>query len=94
MWRESFRALCSRLAGEGRPVRVHVKHDSGMGRLGERDPDRVVELARACAEDSAIELAGVWTHLATADEDDTSYLEEQLASFAAVAERVREFEPG
>ncbi|CAN5577543.1 alanine racemase [soil metagenome] len=95
VWRESFRALCSRLAGEGAPpARVHVKHDSGMGRLGERDPDAVVELARACAEDPAIELAGIWTHLATADEDDTAFMAEQLASFSAVVERVREFEPG
>ena len=98
VWRESFRALCSRLAGEGAPVRVHVKHDSGMGRLGERDPDEVVELARACAEDPGIELAGVWTHLATADEvrdeDGSAFMAEQLASFAAVAERVREIEPG
>jgi len=99
VWSESFRALCSQLGGEGSPpVRVHVKHDSGMGRLGERDPDAVVELARACAEDPGIELAGVWTHLATADEDKdedaTSFMAEQLASFAAVAERVREIEPG
>lgn len=93
VWRESFRALCSRLAGEGAPVRVHVKHDSGMGRLGERDPEAVVELARACAEDPRLELAGVWTHLATADEDDTSYMASQLAAFGAVAERVREFAP-
>ena len=94
VWRESFRALCSRLAGEGSPVRVHVKHDSGMGRLGERDPDTVVELARACAEDPGIELAGIWTHFATADEVDTAFMAEQLASFASVADRVREIEPG
>ncbi len=95
VWCESFMALCSRLAGEsGPPVRVHIKHDSGMGRLGERDPDTVVELARACADDPHLELAGVWTHFATADEDDGAYLARQLASFAAVAERVRAIEPG
>ena len=39
VWREGFRELCSRVAAElGRPARVHVKLDSGMGRLGERDP--------------------------------------------------------
>ncbi len=93
VWSESFRALCSRLAGDGGPIRVHVKHDSGMGRLGKRDPDAVVELARACADDPGLELAGVWTHLATADDDDTTFMSEQLAAFAAVAERVREIEP-
>jgi alanine racemase len=94
VWKESFRQLCSRLGESDRPVRVHVKHDSGMGRLGERNPDQVVELARACSEDPNLKLAGVWTHFATADEDDASYLEQQLADFRQVAERVREIEPG
>ena len=47
VWREGFRELCSRVAGEPGAGRVHVKHDSGMGRLGERDPAALVELARA-----------------------------------------------
>ena len=94
IWRPRFADLCSQLAAErGVPARVHVKHDSGMGRLGERDPDAVVELARRCASDEALVLAGIWTHLATADEDDPGYMREQLRSFAAVAERVRELEP-
>ncbi|MGH2782567.1 MAG: alanine racemase, partial [Thermoleophilaceae bacterium] len=93
--RPRFADLCSRLAAErGRPARVHVKHDSGMGRLGERDPDAVVELARRCAGDEHLELAGIWTHLATADEDDPAFMRRQLAAFAAVAARVREIEPG
>src|SRR4051812_42832336 len=71
VWREGFRELCSRVAGErGRNARVHVKLDSGMGRLGERDPEALVELARACAFDEHLELVGVWTHFATADEPD------------------------
>ncbi len=94
VWRPRFAELCSSLAAErGRPARVHVKHDSGMGRLGERDPDAVVELARRCAGDEGLALAGIWTHLATADEDDPGYMQRQLDSFAAVAERVREIEP-
>ncbi len=95
VWREGFREVCSRLAGErGRPARVHVKLDSGMGRLGERDPDALVELARTCAADGNIELVGVWTHFATADEPDDDFLSEQLAAFRPVAEAVRELAPG
>ena len=95
VWREGFVGLCSRRAAErGETVRVHVKHDSGMGRLGERDPETVVELARRCAEDPGLELAGVWTHFATADEEDDGYLREQLDAFRPVAERVRGLSPG
>ncbi len=95
IWREGFRELCSRAAAElGRMARVHVKLDSGMGRLGERDPAKLIELARACHDDQRLELAGVWTHFATADEEGDAYLGEQLAAFTPVADAVRELAPG
>jgi alanine racemase len=94
IWREGFRKLCSRVAGElGQTAAVHVKLDSGMGRLGERDPVTLIELARACASDNVLELAGVWTHFATADEPGDEYLAEQLAAFRPVADAVREIAP-
>ncbi len=90
VWREGFRRLLSdRARAQGRPARVHVKHDSGMGRLGNPDPAEVLALARACAEDPNLELAGVWTHLATADEPGSAFFDEQLDRFAAVAAAVR-----
>ena len=94
VWQEGFRELCSRAAAElGRMARVHVKLDSGMGRLGERDPAKLIELARACHDDQRLELAGVWTHFATADEEGDAYLGEQLAAFTPVADAVREIAP-
>ena len=72
----------ARARAQGRPARVHVKHDSGMGRLGNRDAGAVLALARACAEDPDLELAGVWTHFATADEPESDFFDEQLRRFA------------
>jgi alanine racemase len=60
-----------------------------MGRLGERDPAAVTELARAVAASDAVDLAGFWTHFATADEDDPGFLDEQLTRFLEVAEPLR-----
>ncbi|MEZ5077438.1 MAG: alanine racemase [Solirubrobacterales bacterium] len=95
VWREPFRALLAdRARALGEPVRVHVKYDSGMGRLGSRDPEQVLALARACAADPDLELAGVWTHLATADELDSDFFEEQLDRFDRVAAAVRAEFPG
>ena len=52
VWREGFRSLLAdRARAQGRPARVHVKHDSGMGRLGNPDPTEVMALARACDEE-------------------------------------------
>jgi alanine racemase len=65
-----------------------------MGRLGTREQGEVLELARACAADPDLELAGVWTHLATADEPDSDFFDEQLDRFDEVAAAVRAEHPG
>jgi alanine racemase len=90
VWHEDFCTLAAtRARAQGRPVRVHVKHDSGMGRLGNRDPEAVIALARSCAEHPNLDLAGLWTHFATADEPESGFFEEQLERFAAVAAAVK-----
>jgi alanine racemase len=91
-----FDLVATRARALGRPARVHVKHDSGMGRLGVFDGEEVVRLARAVAADADLELAGVWTHFATADGpgDDDGYFFEQLDRFEPVAEAVHAEHPG
>jgi alanine racemase len=70
-WREDFVAALPDGVG------VHVKLDTGMGRLGTRDPDEASRVVVAAGS----RLAGLMTHFATADEDDQSFLDEQLARF-------------
>jgi alanine racemase len=97
VWRPGFVRFAAGLArAAGRPARVHVKHDSGMGRLGEPDPEAVLALAAECAADPSLELAAVWTHFATADEPQTDdgYFAQQLERFTALAGRVRAEHPG
>ena len=97
VWGEGFRALlAARARAMGRPARVHIKHDSGMGRLGTFDPAEVLALARACDADPYLQVAGVWTHFATADEpdDDEGYFFEQLDRFESVAAAMRAEFPG
>ena len=90
VWHEGFRRMAAdRARAQGRPARVHVKYDSGMGRLGNPDPAEVLALARACDADPDLELGGVWTHFATADEPDSDFFDEQLDRFSAVAEAVK-----
>jgi alanine racemase len=89
-WREDFlRLLAARAQAQGRPAKVHVKHDSGMGRLGTPDPDEVKRLVAICEAEDGLRLAGVWTHFATADEADSDYFDEQLRRFAPLAEEVK-----
>ena len=59
VWREGFRELVAdRAAALGLRPRVHVKYDTGMGRLGERDPEVVMAICDAVASDPHLELAG------------------------------------
>ncbi len=95
VWRaEALEEVAERAAMFGFRPRVHVKYDSGMGRLGAREPFAVVRLADAVQIDDRVELAGVWTHFATADEDDEGYLREQLERFRQVASPIKERHPG
>jgi alanine racemase len=94
VWRPEFLALIAKRASAvGRPARVHVKYDTGMGRLGQRDPGVVASLVAECADDDRVELVGLWTHLATADEPGSGYLDEQLARFRELAEPLKAEHP-
>jgi alanine racemase len=66
-----------------RPVRAHLKVDTGMHRVGVQ-PDDAVELARSIADEPALDLRSVFTHCAVADEPGNPFTGEQLARFDAV----------
>ncbi len=67
--------------------RVHVKVDTGMGRIGV-PPDDAARVVSKLERAPNVEIAGVWTHLATSDEPDVSYAGEQLDRFAEVIAEV------
>jgi alanine racemase len=91
VWRAGFLDLVRARAGaRGNRPRVHVKYDTGMGRLGERDSDVVAALVEAAAEADEVVLAGLWTHFATADELDSTFFDEQLERFRELAVPLRE----
>jgi alanine racemase len=66
-----------------RPVRVHLKVDTGMHRVGVAPADAVA-LARTVAEQPALELRSVFTHCAVADEPGNPFTSRQLERFQAV----------
>ena len=95
VWRHEFlRIVAARAAAQGRRAKVHVKYDTGMGRLGTPDPKEVKALADVCEAGPDLNLAGVWTHFATADELDDEYFGEQLGRFAPLAGEIKAAHPG
>jgi alanine racemase len=80
-WREDFvDAIAARARHIGVGAGVHVKLDTGMGRLGTRDPLAATRVAEAVTVAPELRLAGAMTHFATAD-DDPDFMAEQLARF-------------
>jgi alanine racemase len=78
-WHESHvKAVAA--AGGGR---VHVKLDSGMGRLGTRDAAEASRVVTVARETPGVEAVGVMTHFATADElEDDGFFGRQLDTFS------------
>lgn len=87
-WSERFVAELAARAGDAAPVSLHVKLDSGLGRLGTRRADEALAVADAAARAPSLALIGVMTHLATAD-GDPAFVGEQLAVFRPFAEELQ-----
>jgi alanine racemase len=91
-WSEDFVDALSRLAtGE---VAVHVKLDTGLGRLGTRRVAEALSVAdRVLGGGPGLRLAGAMTHLATAD-GDPEFMHAQLEAFAPFVAEMRRRQPG
>ncbi len=74
-------AVDALVAAGARDLGVHVKVDTGMHRVGAAPHDVPALVARLGAEAPALRLAGIFTHLAVADETDDPYTAGQLARF-------------
>jgi alanine racemase len=89
-WSEPF--VAALLDGGRTGMRVHVKLDVGMGRLGTRDADALLALAERVAKAPGLVLAGGTTHLPCADED-PELTAAQVAAFRAFGRELRRIEP-
>ena len=90
VWNEGYLEMVAASGGG----RVHVKFDSGMGRLGTRDPVEASRVASAAQQTPGVRLAGAMTHFATADElGDDGFFASQLAAFTRWARTIKERQP-
>ncbi len=77
---EALRSICRRM---NKKARVHIKIDTGMGRVGfmaEGDLNPLFDLL----SDEWIEVVGVYSHLSSADEEDLSSAKGQIEKFKQV----------
>ena len=88
---EDIRALAAHHESTGSEYVVHLKVDTGMTRLGV-PYEAAVEALDEVKKHPFIRLEGIWTHFATADEAEQSYLQYQLVRFTQFVHMARKLD--
>ncbi len=79
-WLQKARAYLAEISVAA-PLAVHLKVDSGMGRIGFRSKQEVLAALAEIDAEAQMNFEGIFTHFATADEADTAYYDEQNHRF-------------
>jgi len=82
------RAVSEAAVKQGKTASVHVKVDTGMGRIGVQ-PDEVHDFVLSVRSLPALSVDGVFTHFPSADEADRSYTLAQIAVFRKVLDGLK-----
>lgn len=87
--RDVAEALAAAARSQMKKARVHLKVDTGMGRLGLL-PGEVLEFLAGLKENRHMEILGLISHLAVADLEDKSYTLRQLREFTELLAAARD----
>jgi alanine racemase len=82
-------ALATAAANQGKKARVHIKVDTGMGRLGLL-PEDILAFLAALKKMRHLKLMGLISHLAVADQEDKAYTHRQIQEFVDLLDAARE----
>lgn len=82
-------SLAKAVHAQPAPYPIHLKVETGMGRLG-LSPEELLSLLDNPALRNPLQIEGVMTHLADADGEDSAFTEQQLGAFRAVLEQIRQ----
>ncbi len=85
---ETAKMLSDAAVSLGKRARLHIKLDTGMGRLGFTCDDKGYSDILRISELPNVELEGLFTHFSKADEIDLSYTEKQFETYMAFAEKL------
>ncbi len=73
---------------QGKKIKVHIKVDTGMSRVGIMPDDLGMQFVKRLSETPGIEIEGILTHFACADEEDKRHARRQLEVFTTFIERI------
>ena len=85
---ELLEALNQEAGKASTSVNVHVKVDTGMGRIGVK-PDEALPFIHKAKSFKNLNIEGVFTHFSSADRKDKTFSEQQLRVFDQVIRKVQ-----
>ena len=87
--RDTVEELVAAAAKVGQKAKVHIKVDTGMGRIGITPDEEGLEFVRFLIEHPELEVEGIFTHFAKSDEEDKTSAYHQLALFQNFIDRIQ-----
>ena len=87
---EMAREIANMARREGKTAYLHIKLDTGMGRLGFSIGEESVEAITRISKLSHVKMEGVFTHFAKADEKDKTFTKKQIREFEYMTETLKE----
>ena len=90
---EQARAVSETAEKKGKTVKIHIKIDTGMTRIGfvaTEDNEGIADEIAEIAKMPNIEIEGMFSHFATSDETDGAYTRMQYARFMDVVKKLEE----
>lgn len=85
---EMAKAMAEEAARQGKDVFFHIKMDTGMGRIGFPVNEESADTIRRVSGFPNVQLEGMFTHFAKADETDKTYTYEQHRKFLWMKEQM------
>lgn len=87
---DSIEEMASVAKDCGKKIKVHIKVDTGMGRIGITPDEEGFLFVKRLIQEEWIEIEGIFTHFARADESDKAHADEQYQKFTSFIERIEE----
>lgn len=87
---EDAKVLSEILEASGKTLNIHIKIDSGMGRIGFLPTDESISDIIRISKLPNINIEGIFTHFATADEKNKEYTRLQYERFSTVVNKLEE----
>ena len=87
--RDTVEELVAAAAKVGQKAKVHIKVDTGMGRIGITPDEEGLEFVRFLMGHPELEVEGIFTHFAKSDEEDKTSAYQQLELFQNFIDRIQ-----